>query len=183
MNFLRKISLLAAFTIVGLQIASPVNAQQIPLNIAVVDIEKVLILADAPKSIREQVKKIRESYREQIVTEENALRQANQELAQKQTLLSAEAFKEERRKFEKKVLEVQKSVQQNNIKLQKAQNEAQDKVKLALRKAVLTVSQAKNFTLVLRRAQTVVVADQFDISKEVIAALNKELPKVTVALK
>jgi len=155
-------------------------AQQAPLKIAVVDMERVLRNAVAPKSIREQVKNFRDKYKTEVQKEEALLRQSNQDLAQKQSLLSPDAFKAERRKFEQKVLEVQKKVQQKNLSLQNAQNDAQNKVKIALRDTVLSLSKDRGYSLVLRNAQTIVVADQLDITKDVIAGLNKKLPSIKV---
>jgi outer membrane protein len=156
------------------------DAQSVPTNIAVVDFERVFSTAAAPKSIRDQIEAKRNAYRTEVQKEEADLRKKNQELAQKQALLSPEAFKEERRKFEQKVLEVQKNVQEKNLNLQKAQSEALEKVKVALRKIVLQISQEKGYALVIRREQTVVVADPMDISKLVISELDKQLPTIKV---
>ncbi len=156
------------------------QAENVPLNLAIVDINAVLGKALAPKSIREQVNAIKKKYRQEVQTEEEQLRKANQELAQKQALLSKEAFNEERRKFELKVREVQKAVQQKDQNLQSARLVAQNKVKEALRKVVLDIAQKKGFTLVLRREQTIVVADQLDITADVIESLNKQLPSIKV---
>lgn len=184
MTFFRNFTALTCLTLLIAATLSPAFAQQsIPLKIAVVNIEKVLGTASAPKGIRKQVQNIQSSFRQEIQAEEENLRQANQELAQKQSLLSPEAFKEERRQFEQKVLNVQKNVQQKNVTLKKAQQEAQQQVKNALREVVLAVAKEQGFTLVLRRAQTVVVADQLDITDLVVAALNKKLPNVTVNTK
>jgi Skp family chaperone for outer membrane proteins len=183
MTFLRHFSALAILSILLINVSSPAKAQQVPLNIAVVNIEKILATASAPKSIMEQIKAIRATYREEVQKEEETLRQANQELAQKQSLLAPEAFQEERRKFEQEVMNVQKKVQQKNLSLQNAQKEAQKEVQLALRDVVLALSKEKGFTLVLRRAQTVIVADPLDVTDQVIAALNKKLPKVSVTPK
>jgi Skp family chaperone for outer membrane proteins len=156
------------------------QAQDIPLNIAVVDFQKVMTIAAAAKNVREQVKAIREKYRAEVQKEEGELLQANQSLAQKQSLLAPEAFKEERRKFEQKVRGVQKKVQEKNLNLQKAQNEAQKKINDNLREIILKISAEKNYTLVLRRENTVIVADKFDISDEVIQRLNTKLPTIKV---
>jgi len=161
-------------------LSTEATAQNIPTNIAVVNFEQVLATSSAPKSIREQVQKKRDAYRKEIQIEESELRKSNQDLAQKQTLLSKESYKEERRKFEQKVLSVQKKVQEKNVYLQKAQTKAQQKVKDALRKVVLKIAQKNGYPLVLRHSQTVVVADKMNITKLVISELNKQLPTINV---
>lgn len=113
MTFLRQLPVLTLLCVLISGVFSGAQAQQqVPLNIAIVNIDKILGTAAAPKGILAQIKQIRDTYRQEVQKEEEALRQANQELAQKQSLLSPEAFKEERRKFEQNVLAVQKKVQQ-----------------------------------------------------------------------
>ena len=180
MLLLRKTFLIQAFAVL-LFAAAPAYARNAALNVAVVDMNMVQAKAAAPKSIREQVNAIRKKYREQIQSEEGALRKAQANLAQKQTLLSKEAFNEERRKFESQVREVQKSVQQKDMNLQNARSKAQNEIRKALREVVLELAQKKGYTLVIRREQTIVVADQYDITADVIAALNKKLPNVKVS--
>ncbi|NVK18123.1 MAG: OmpH family outer membrane protein [Methylocystaceae bacterium] len=160
--------------------SSTAKAQEVPLNVAVVNFQKVMAVSAAPKNVREQVKAIREQYRTEVQKEEAELLKANQDLAQKQSLLSPESFKEERRKFEQKVREVQKKVQQKNLDLQKAQNEALEKINQNLREVVLKIAADKGYSLVLRRENTVVVADKYDISDEVIKQLNAKLPSIKV---
>lgn len=179
LNFFAALCFLSAVTTPQAQAQNP----NVPLNIAVVDFDKVSMTATAPKSITEQVKAIRQKYHAQIQAEEAELRKANQSLAQKQSLLSSDAFKAERRKFEQEVLAVQKKVQQKNINLQNAQKDAKRKVNEALRDVILEIAKKNNFTMVLRRDQTVVVADDLDITNNVIEALDKKLPSVTISLK
>lgn len=164
-------------------LSTSAHAQQVPLKIAIVDFQKILTTASAPKSVNDQIQNIRENYRKEVQKDETDLRNSNQELAQKQTLLSADAFNAERRKFEQKVLEVQKSVQQKNQNLQIAQNQAKQKIMQELRTIILNISKEKNYSLVLRREQTVIVADDFDITDQVITELNKKLPKITISEK
>ncbi|MDV7338869.1 OmpH family outer membrane protein [Terasakiella sp. A23] len=155
-------------------------SQDVPLKVAVVNFQKVMAVAAAPKGIREQVKTIRDKYREEVQKEDAALQTAQQALAQKQAILSPDAFKEERRKFDQQLRDVQKRVQQKKLNLQKAQNEALEKVNSALRDVILAYSAEQGYTLVLRRVNTVVVADKYDISDAIIKRLNEKVPSVKV---
>lgn len=178
--FSHKMTFRFLFLLTMLLTSLGVEAQTPPLKIAIVDVEQVLRVAKAPSSIAEQIQQRRESYRQEVVKEEEALRKANKDLAQKQTLLSPEAFQAERRKFEQSLLDVQKKVQQKNMTLQAAQSKAQEAVKEALREVVLEISKERGFGLILQRAQTVVVADQLDITKDVISLLDQKLPTIKV---
>lgn len=180
MTFMRFLPIFGIALSFLLATNSLTSAQEVPLNIAIVNFQKVMGVATAPKGVREQVKNIRDQYRKEVQQEEAELLKANQSLAQKQTLLAPEAFKEERRKFEQKVRDVQKKVQEKNLNLQKAQNEAMEAINNGLREVILAISAEKGFTLVLRRENTVIVADKLDISDEVIERLNKKLPSIKV---
>lgn len=152
----------------------------IPFNLAVVDLDVVRTEAAAAKSIRDQIDAKRNAYQADIQKEEEALRTANQELARKRTLLAPEAFNEERRAFEQRVIAVQKTVQDRKQELQNAQNDALRTFQEALNKTVLEIARDNRFTLILRKEQTIVVADNYDITKQVIATLDKTLPTVSV---
>ncbi len=159
---------------------STAAAQNVPLNIAIVDFQKVMGLATAPKGVREQVKAIRDKYRTEVQKEDADLQTAKQALDERKAILSPDAFKSEIRTFEQKLRAVQQKVQQKKQNLQQGQNEALVKVNKALKDVILKISAEKGYTLVLRRANTVVVADKLDISDEVIKRLNAQLPSVKI---
>lgn len=183
MTLIRSFKFAGIISLAVMMFSTMVHAQQVPLSIAIVDFQKILNTASAPKSVNDQIQKIREDYRKEVQKDETDLRNSNQELAQKQTLLSAEAFNAERRKFEQKVRDVQKNVQQKNQNLQIAQNQAKQKIMQELRTIILNISKEKGYSLVLRREQTVIVADGLDITDLVISELNKKLPKITISEK
>ncbi len=154
--------------------------QAVPVHVAVVDINKALLTAKASVSIREQIKKLKTTLSKKLQAEDAKLREEQQKLIQKKALLSADAFNEERRKFEQKVRNSQQLAQRENFGLQNAQKKAQDSIMKALRDVVLDISKKNGYTLVIRRAQTLIVADDMDITQKVIDALNAKLPNVSV---
>ena len=58
-------------------------AQQIPVSIAVIDIQQILRDSSAAKSVRAQVDKQKDAYQAQIVQQENALRDVDKKPAPK----------------------------------------------------------------------------------------------------
>ncbi|MBT6094154.1 MAG: OmpH family outer membrane protein [Rhodospirillaceae bacterium] len=143
-------------------------------------IENIRRNSVAVKNIREQIAGYRKEFQAGIQKEESALRSANQELAKKRTILSPEAFAKERRQFEQRVIGVQKLVQKRKRQLDQAQVEAMVKVEERMNQIVANIAQSRNASLVLRRAQTVLVARGLDVTAEVLARLNKELVDVPV---
>ncbi len=190
MNTRKRISV---FMLLGLLISPTAMAQQQTpaapaasaatgqgLNIIVMSIEDIRRNAVAVKNIREQIAGFRKEFQTDIQKEESALRSANQELAKKRAILSPEAFAKERRDFEQRVIGVQKLVQKRKHQLDQAQVEAMLVVEKNMNQIVADIAQARNASLVLRRAQTVLVARNLDVTAEVLERLNKELVKVPV---
>jgi outer membrane protein len=178
---------LSIFVLLGLLISPAALAQQQApaagaqgLNIIVMSIEDIRRNAVAVKNIREQIAGFRKEFQTDIQKEESALRSANQELAKKRAILSPEAFAKERRDFEQRVIGVQKLVQKRKHQLDQAQVEAMLVVEKNMNQIVADIAQARNASLVLRRAQTVLVARNLDVTAEVLERLNKELVKVPV---
>ena len=162
-------------------VALPAAAQGEPIKIAIIDIDAIRLHAAVVKDIRSQIVKFRKVYQATIQKEEEELRNANQELARKRAILSPEAFSEERRKFERRLADVQRMVQARKQDLDKAQGDAMSKVEGILNGIVLEMAKEKGFDLILRKSQTVLGAKSLHITKEVLKRLDKKLPSLKLA--
>lgn len=164
--------------------AAPAGAEEgekIVVKIAVLDMDTIRRDAGAAKDIREQINKYRTSFQTAIQKEEDELRNANQELARQRTILSPEAFAAERKKFEDRLVEVQRLVQKRKDDLEKSFNDAMRIVNDSLNDIVVELANQEALTLIIRRDQTVLVAKALEITPVVLDRLNKKLPKVKVA--
>ncbi len=157
------------------------EGEKIIVKIAVLDVDTIRRDASAAKDIRDQINKYRTSFQTAIQKEEEELRNANQELARQRTILSPEAFAAERKKFEDRLAEVQRLVQQRKDDLEKSFNDAMRAVNDALNEIVVELANQESLTLIIRRDQTVLVAKALEITPVVLDRLNKKLPKVKVA--
>lgn len=152
-----------------------------PLKISVINVDFILRNAKSVKVIREKIGKYRKTFQEEIQKEEEALRNANQELARQRTLLSAEAFAGKRRDFEKRVSQVQRLVQERKLNLDRAQGQAMGKVQDVLNTIITKLSEERDISLILRREQTILAVKEMEITDVVLERLDKELPTVKVA--
>lgn len=148
--------------------------------IVVLDVGLIRREASSVKSIREQIVKFQNELQEEIQKEQEALRTAQTELAKKQTLLAPEAFAEERRKFEKRVVGVQQLVQTRRRALEDSQNAAMVKVEETLNGIVIEFARTRGYAMVVRRAQVVLVDDALNITRDVLSELNARMPTVKV---
>lgn len=154
---------------------------EVQIPVAVLDVQRILIDALAVKNIREQITKYGTSFEEEIEKERKEIRTANQELARQRTILSPEAFAEKRRKFEQRVVEVQRLVQQRQRELDISRNEAMIVVNKAYTGIVSKIANERNLAVILRKNQTAYAVTSLDITKEVLSRLDKKMPTVKIS--
>ncbi len=185
MRIIAKFTLLLSALVVGLgfNVGQPFaqeKQQELQLIVAVVDMVKINATATAPISVREQMNNKRKAYQAEMQKEENTLREGQQELARQRAILSPEALKSERAKFQEKFVAVQKKMQVMNSSLEKARVAALEKISEALKSVINKIVSDHKITLLLRKELTVISAKQLDISDLAIKELNKALPSVVV---
>lgn len=151
------------------------------LNMAVIDTDVIRRNSTAFKDIRAQIAKYHKAIRADIQKDEEVLRSANEELARKRAILAPETFAEERRKFEERLVQVQRTVQKRKEGLKRVGLEALKKVEAVLNKIITEVSNEQSLGLILRKNQTVLVAKELDITPHVLKRLNTALPSLKVS--
>ena len=151
------------------------------LNMAVIDTEVIRRNSRAFKDIGAQIAKYRKAIQADIQKEEEALRSANEELARKRAILAPETFAEERRQFEERLVQVQRTVQKRKKGLERVGFEALKKVEAVLNKIITEVAKEQSLGLILRKNQTVLVAKELDITPHVLKRLDTALPALKVS--
>ncbi len=182
------ISTLCALVILA-SLTGPVAAQQPKsakdiitlLNMAVIDTEVIRRNSRAFRDIGKQIAKYRKAIQADIQKDEEALRSANEELARKRAILAPETFAEERRQFEERLVQVQRTVQKRKKGLERVGLEAVKKVEAVLNKIITEVSKELSLGLILRKSQTVLVAKELDITPNVLKRLDTALPTLKVS--
>ncbi len=153
---------------------------ELPFPVAVLHVQSILSNAKAVQSIRDQVTKFGASFEKEIQEERDAIRTANQELARQRTILAPEAFAEKRRKFEQRVVEVQRLVQKRQRELDTSRNEAMAQVNNSYVEIISAIAKEQNLALILKKAQTAFSVKTLDITQDVLSRLDKKLPTVKV---
>ncbi len=183
MRILYRVSVIVAvcFAIAGG--ARPTAAQKptAPV-IIVVDLRKIEREATATKSIREQIGAKRQSHQERLAAMENELRQANQELQRQRAILSAEAFAQKRQELEQRAGKMQREVQKIQRGLQRARGKAMSLVRKKMLEVVAKLVTERGANMALDKSFVIFTRDgqNLDVTGEVLARLNKVLPKTTV---
>ncbi len=154
------------------------EVQPITLNIAVVDVDSIRRQAKVVNNIGLQIKKIRETFQAVITKDEKKLRESQDELRRQEAILAEDAFKENVKKFQKKLQAVQIKVQQLKQQLAKAQGESMRKVEMTLNEIIDDLVVELNLHLVFRREPVVYYNQGLDITKLVLERLDKKLPSL-----
>jgi Skp family chaperone for outer membrane proteins len=165
----------------GLAVGQDGEEKQVPLNVAILDVQSVFQNAAAVKSIQVTMRTYIEAYRAGTQREEEEIRAAQQELARKRESLSGEQYEAERRKLEQRLLEAQARVQERKRGLDETQQQGMHAVQMALNSIVTEIANEQNLTLILRKEQTVLNATALEITDEVLNRLNARLPTIDIS--
>lgn len=150
------------------------------INIAILDMASIRRNAEVVKSVLSQLQGYRDDFTDKFKKEDAALKAANQELAKKRTLLSPEAFSQERQDFEKKVISMQQMIQSSKQALEIVNEKAMFEVDKVLNSIIEGIAEERGLNLILRRDVTILISRKLDITEDVIKQLNAKLPKVKV---
>lgn len=153
-----------------------------PAVVAVVDVQKIMRESSAAKSVRDQLAAKRTEYQKMVNGDEQKLREEEQKLATEKSKLTAEEFAKKREAFAGKVKATQEEVQGRARVLDNAFNGALEEIKKALGQVVANAANEHGATVVMDRGQLLIVESSLDMTDEVLVALNKALPSVSVKL-
>jgi outer membrane protein len=150
--------------------------------IGVVDIQKILVDLPVTKKIQEQLEKLRKDFAAEVGKYESELRKSEKSLVDSQKKLSEAEFAKKREAFEKRIGEVQTTVEKRKGQLDKTFASAMEKVNNKIMDAISQVAKAKGLNLVLFPMSVAYSADNLDISKEVSDIVKTTLTDVKIEL-
>jgi Skp family chaperone for outer membrane proteins len=153
-----------------------------PPVIAVLDVEKILQESAASKSMRPQIEKIRNDYRNDVKQQEGTLRKAEQDLAQQRTVVSADVFAQKRREFEERARQAQTDVQERKRVIDQALGGAIDKIRASTVDIAKEIATERKIDLILPRGAVFLAVQHLDITAETMKRLDGKLPSVTIAM-
>ena len=179
---MRRLLLACRLAFPLLTISSPVVlADSSSVRMAVLDIERVRLDAAAVREIRSKLGTYLDVYRSDTQKEEQEIRTAQDELAGKRTILSPDAYAEERKKLEDRLAEAQGRVQRRRQALERVNVEAMERVKQSLEAIVSEIAAERQLTLIIRKDQAVFATPSIDITDEVLKRLDQRLPSIQIS--
>lgn len=175
----RVLIVLLAFALTGPSDAA--QGQSLPAaKVAVVDYQRVLKESDAGKGIHRQIEGYRKTLQARIKQEEDKLRSAEDDLKRQRTVLKADEFERRRREFEEQVIALQRRAQDWMRALEQTYQESMNRLHDPLLPLVQEITHQRGYNIVVDNSKILVVAKGRDLTDEVIAQLNKKVPKIQV---
>jgi len=148
--------------------------------IGIVDVDEIQLEALAAKALRTQIDKYRQDFQQQSASEEQVLRTTQQAIEQQRKTLSPDALAEKARTFDASVADYQRRDLARRRALEKSFSQAMGKLQQAMFEATRKVATAHGANIILPRGQVVLFDDKMNMTKEIIALMDKALPTVDV---
>jgi Skp family chaperone for outer membrane proteins len=152
------------------------------IKMGILDVELVIRQSLMAKDIARLIDTKRKKFMKEIKKEELALRKFDEELQRKRVVVSPETFAEDAQIFRSKKSELRTKVQIRNRELSQFRLIANKKLQGEINRALTQVTKRNKFNLVFRYSPQVVLVrpEYLDISKPVLAQLNKNISKYTI---
>ena len=175
--------LIAALCVLSLSgaLAGSARAQQMePTVVAVVDLQHLMRASQAGQTIESQMESLRQNFTDTVTQQEGALRQEERDLQEQAALLSPEVLAERRRQFEEKVVELQRDVRNRQQLLEQTYAGGVGQVRQVIIDILTQMIEERGIDLVVPQTAVLVGTRTLDITDDVLARLDKELPSVTL---
>lgn len=153
------------------------------LNIAVVDVDKILSESKAGKSVRAQLNARREAFQKEFSAREDNLTNAQKSLISKKGEMTAEEFAKQRDSFEKELRETRVLFQKRRNSLDKGLGNALASLRKNIIRVTADVADEKGYQVVLTRDSVVIVSKEMDITDIVLKRLNDKVSNIPLDLK
>lgn len=159
------------------------TARQMPVAMAVVDVQQLLQKSSAAKSIQQQFEAEREKLQGEMRQQQEQVRTGQQALATARTSLAADAYEQRRKEFEKQVQDMTTKTDSRRQALDKAVNDAVNLLRDHMLAVVGQVAAERGVGIVLPSHAIVHLSDKsIDITDTVLQRLDVRLPQVTVQI-
>lgn len=148
--------------------------------IGVIGVPDVMRGSIAAQAVRKVIGARQEKLNEDAQKEQNAWREMQQKLATERTKLSQAQIEKKVHELQQRITSAQTKFRERNRIIQEATQYALNQIQATLIGVIRQVSDAHGMNLVLHRSQVALNVNEFDITDEVTAQLNKLLPTVKI---
>jgi outer membrane protein len=147
------------------------------VKIAVIDMQLVMNGTEAAKNTQDELKKESEKANKRFTEMEESFKERVEDLRRKKGVLSEEKYLEEEAVLRKLYRDQQSEVQSVNEKLSREYKRVQKQISDEVDEIVSDIAKEKGYDAVMRRSYLVYGSKSIDITKQVLARVDKVLDK------
>lgn len=160
--------------------ASTLSVAANAADIAVISMQEIMRQSTAAKSLKSQLESKQKSFQAEVKKREQSLQKEEKDLAEKRSVLSADAFQKKVKDFSKKASDAQRDVQKKKAKIDQSMANALSQIQKTVNEIVSSMAKEKGFKVAVPTSQTIYADNSLDITNEVLAKLNSKLPSVSL---
>ena len=146
----------------------------------VIGVPEVMRASTAAQQVDREIGVRRQKLNEDYQKEQAAWRDLQQTLANQRSTMSPDQARAKERELADRINSAQRAFQKRDRVMQQAAQVALNQIQAALIAIIRQVSESHGMNVVLQRQQVALNMNEFDITDQVIAQVNKLLPKVEI---
>ncbi len=179
---LQALGLVAAFAAAGAVFAPMqafAQAEKLPTPVvAIIDGDMIANESLAGKGVVLEQSKYAEALKTFVSDNETKLRAEEQDLTRQRATLSPDVFEQKARAFQQKATDLQMQVKQRSDQIAVATQIAQRELTSNILQVGQEIAKQRGANIALNKAQVIMFEPAFEISKQVLTALNQRLTSV-----
>ena len=149
-------------------------------GVAVINIQDIMRDSLAAKSVKKKLESKQKSFQNEMTKKEKALKSKESSIASQRGKLSAAEFEKQVKSFQSSAVKAQREVSTKKAKLDKAFADSLATIQKTVVSISKDIAKQRGVKVVMPTSQLLYADPSMDITKEVLAQLNKKLPNVSV---
>ncbi len=151
-----------------------------PAVIGVIGVQEVFEASIAVRQVRQTIQERLQRLNDDAAREQNAWREAQQQLAALRGQLTPEQMREREQELQERISNTQRVLRERNAAIQAAGQKALAEIERVMLFVIRQVAEARGLTMVMQRQAIVLAVEQHDISEAVANQLNRALTSVPI---
>ncbi|MDW8444136.1 MAG: OmpH family outer membrane protein [Acetobacteraceae bacterium] len=145
-----------------------------------IGVQEVFEASVAVRQVRQTIQERLQRLNDDAAREQNAWREAQQQLAALRGQLTPEQIREREQELQERISTSQRLLRERNAAIQAAGQKALAEIERVMLFVIRQVAEARGLTMVIQRQAIVLAVEQHDISEAVANQLNRALTSVPI---
>lgn len=156
------------------------QSKDVPLVIGTLDVPTLFNQSKAGKSLAAALQQKDKAINEDIAKKERAIQAKGQQLEQQRSTLQPADYKKQMDQLQAEFNAFRKDAKEKRKEIDKARRTGLDQIRKTLDGVIRGVADKRGMTLIIDRSAVVLGAPDWDITDEVMKALDAKLPVVKI---